>query len=97
VEQWLAIVAFRCEVAGKLTDSLDFQVRCLYADSLEDVEERIQSKPTVSYENDFGEMVTWPLVGVVAAEPFTEDADGKEVVGFVTGCHEFAKWAKVVD
>ena len=93
MERWLAIVAYRCEVAGTPDDSIDIQVRYLEAESEEEVEAQLKSQPICSYENNEGELVTWPLVGVLAAETFSHEPDGSEVVGFITGCHEFVKWA----
>jgi hypothetical protein len=93
MERWLAIVAYRCEVAGTPTDSIDIQIRYLEADSEEEIEARLKAQPICSYDNGTGELVTWPLVGMLAAEPFSHEADGSEVVGFITGCHEFVKWA----
>ena len=69
------------------------QVRYLEAESEEVIEAQLKAQPICSYENNDGELVTWPLVGVLAAEPFSHEPDGSEVVGFITGCHEFVKWA----
>jgi hypothetical protein len=93
MKRWLAIVAYRCTVAGTPTDSIDIQVRYLEAESEEEIEATLQAQPICSYENNDGELVTWPLIGVLAAEPFSHEPEGSEVVGFITGCHEFAKWA----
>ena len=93
MERWLAIVAFRCEVAGVSTDSIDIQVRYFEADSLEEIEARLHAEPVQSYTNSDGELVVWPLVGMLSAESFSDQPDGAEVVGFITRCHEFAKWA----
>jgi hypothetical protein len=93
MERWLAIVAFRCEVAGEATDSIDIQVRYLEAESAEEIDRRLRGEPVQSYLNEEGEVVRWPLVNVLAAEKFSHEADGSEVVGFITGCHEFVKWA----
>jgi hypothetical protein len=95
MNRWLAIVAYRCEVAGKPADSIDIQVRYLEAESEDHVGELMKAQPVCSYENEYGEIVTWPLVDVLAAEPFSHDPDGSEVVGVIAGCHEFAKWAKI--
>lgn len=95
MERWLAIVAYRCEVAGVPTDSIDIQVRYFEAESEDEIELQIESKPACSYENVDGELVSWPLVGVISAQPFAHEPDGGEVVGFITGCHEFARWAQV--
>ena len=94
MECWLAIIAYRCEVAGEPTDSIDVQVRYLEAESVKDVESQLKAQPVCSYENQYGELVTWPLVGMLSAEPFLHEPDGSEVVGFITGCHEFVKWAQ---
>jgi hypothetical protein len=93
MERWLAIVGYRCEVAGTPTDSIDIQVRYLEAESEEEIESLLKARPICSYENMYGELVTWPLVGLLAAQPFSHEPDGSEVVGFITGCHEFVKWA----
>jgi hypothetical protein len=93
MERWLAIVAYRCEVAGAPTESIDIQVRYLEAESAEEVEAMLTAQPICSYENNDGELVTWPLVGVVAAERFTHEPDGEEVIGFIRGFDEIAKWA----
>jgi hypothetical protein len=93
MERWLAIVAYRCEVAGEPTDSIDIQVRYLRAEFEEDIESQPKAQPICSYDNEYGELVTWPLVGMLAAAPFSHEPDGSEVVGFITGCHEFVKWA----
>jgi hypothetical protein len=96
IPRWLAIVAYRCEVASKPTDSIDIQVRYLEAKSVEEIESKIKAMPLHSYENPIGELVTWPFIGVLAAETFTHKPDGSEVVGFITGCREFVKWASGV-
>jgi hypothetical protein len=94
VKQWLSIVAYRCEVAGVATDSIDIQVRHYIADSSEQVDARVRAEPVISYTNEDGDVVTWPLVDLLAIEPFTEPTEGAEVIGFVTDCHAFAKWAR---
>ena len=93
MERWLAIVAYRCEVAGEPTDSIDISVRYLEAESEEDVESQLKALPVCSYENQYGELVTWPSVGMISTALFSHEPDGSEVVGFITGCHEFVKWA----
>jgi hypothetical protein len=93
MKPWLAIVAYRCEVAGKPDDSVDIQVRYLKAESEEEVAAILNSQPLQSYENSSGELVTWPLVRVLAAVPFSQEPDGSEVVGFIARSDEFMKWA----
>jgi hypothetical protein len=90
----VAIAVYRCEVAGQPTDSLDIQVRHFASFSPAEIERRLRSEPLHSYQNDAGEIVTWPLVHVMAVEPIEDPADGAEIAGFITGCNEFAKWSQ---
>lgn len=94
MNRWLAIVAYRCEVAGVPRDSLDIQVRYFAAESAEEVVSRIFDEPDAEYMNGDGELVTWPFVCVVAVEPFSEPADGDEVVGFIARTNEIVGWTK---
>jgi len=94
MERSLAIVAYRCEVAGIPTESLDIQVRYFEASSHEQIEAALQSETITSYTNAEGQLVAWPLVRVLAVESFTWPINGTEVVGFITGCHEFLAWAR---
>src|SRR5690349_12933561 len=90
----LAIVAYRCEVAGVPTESIDIQVRYFSSMLESEIEAFLQAEPVNSYSNDLGETVTWPLVRIMAIEPFESPTqNGKEVVGFIAGCTEFSKWA----
>lgn len=89
----LAIVAYRCEVGGKLMDDLDIQVR-YFDDCRTDIEGFLRSEPTHSYKNSEGELVSWPFVRVLAIEEFPTPTNGEEVVGFITGCNEFPKMAR---
>ena len=94
MNRWLAIVAYRCEVAGVPTESLDIQVRYFEAESAEEVVSRIFAEPDAEYMNGDGELLTWPFVCVVAVEPFSEPADGEEVVGFIARTNEIVGWTK---
>jgi hypothetical protein len=96
MEQSLAIVAYRCEVAGSPTESLDIQVRYFKTLSQEQIKAALRAEPVCSYTNEAGELVTWPLVRLLAVEPFSEPAHGAEVAGFITGCHEFVAWSRHV-
>ncbi len=90
----LAIVAYRCEVAGEPTESIDIQVRYFESGTAREIEDRLRSEAPHSYANDRNEIVSWPLIKVLAVEPFETPTDGKEMVGFITGCNEFAKWCR---
>jgi hypothetical protein len=94
MEESLAIVAYRCEVAGEPTESIDIQVRYFASGTASEIEERLRTEATHSYANDHGETVSWPFVRVLAVESLDKFVDGTELVGFVTGCNEFAKWCR---
>ena len=90
----IAIAVYRCEVAGKPTDSLDIQVRHFELYSPVAIEQRLRKEPLHSYENDKGETVNWHLVRILSIEPVDGPADGAEIAGFITGCNEFPKWSQ---
>jgi len=87
----LALVAYRCEVNGVPSDSLDLQVR-YFSDPAVDIEPFLRQEPTHSYRNARNEVVSWHLVDVLAIEEVTQPENGREVLGFITGCDEFARW-----
>jgi hypothetical protein len=90
----VAIVAYRCEVGGKPTDSLDIQVRYFAEYSHTDIEQRIRAESPHTYANDDGEVVSWPLVKILSIEPLENLSDGREVAGFIAGHDEFEKWTR---
>ncbi len=86
--QFLAIVVYKCLVAGVPTQSLDFQVRWFEADDETAVNVLIEREPTQSYLNPYGEEVTWELFGVFAIDSFAPGRSGDEVVGFISSIQE---------
>jgi hypothetical protein len=94
MEPSLAIAAYRCEIAGVPDDSIDIQVRYFESGSPEKIEAALRSEQVHSYPNSDGELVAWPFVRLLAVEPLTQPTNGAEVVGFITGCHEFVAWAR---
>jgi hypothetical protein len=90
----VAIVAYRCEVGGEPTDSLDIQVRYFSSFSPSEIEQRLRSESPNTYENDSGEVVSWPLAQILAIEPLENPSDGSEIAGFITGYPEFQKWTR---
>lgn len=90
---YLAMAAYRCDVAGEQTDSLDIQVRYFERGTAREIEEALRSEPARSYENENGETVSWPLANVLAIERFDKPESGGEAIGFITGAGELAKWA----
>ena len=90
----LAILVYRCEIAGVPDESIDIQVRYFESASSIEIEEILRSEQVHSYLNGNGELVAWPFVRLLAVEPFVQPTSGAEVVGFITGCHEFSAWAR---
>jgi len=81
----LVIARYHCEVAGKATESLDYQVRYFDSDSLDEVTARLRVEQPCTYVNDCQETVSWIFDSIVATEPDPQFADGKELIGFITG------------
>jgi|SRR5580765_3070685 len=81
----LVIAAYHCEVAGKRSNSVDYQVRHFASDSLEVVTAHLNREPPVAYKNRYGQRVRWVFDGIVATEFDPRFEDGAEVIGFITG------------
>ena len=90
----LAVVAYRCEVAGRPEGSVDIQVR--YFDSFEPsaIEQRLSQQLPNSYANQAGELVQWTFVNVLAIEPLDRVADGSEIAGVILGAEQIAEWTR---
>ena len=89
--KFVALVAYGCTVAGEGSSSVDFQVRLFEADSVETVEQALQSEPPHEYENEGGQVVSWPLARILdiqALEPSAES--GVEVAGAITTLESIA-------
>ena len=89
----IAIVAYRCEVAGVASDSIDIQVR-YFEDTSIDIAAFLRAEPIHSYSNNLDELVTWPFVAVLAVENFGSPKNGGEIAGFITGGMEFPRWTR---
>jgi hypothetical protein len=81
----LVIAAYYCEVAGKRTNSVDYQVRHFASDSLEEATARLTAQSPVAYRNCYGQNVRWVFDDLVATELDPKFEDGAEVIGFITG------------
>ena len=81
----LVIAAYHCEVAGKPTGSIDYQVRHFASDSLDDVIAGLQAEPPQAYRNCYKQQVRWIFDDTVAVEFDPRLEDGQEVIGFITG------------
>jgi hypothetical protein len=90
----VAIAVYRCEVAGKPTDSNDVRVRYFESGTVAEIEQRLLGEPPESYANDRGETVSWPIARIMAMEAVENPTDGAEIVGFITGCEEPRQWVR---
>jgi hypothetical protein len=81
----LIIAMYRCEVADKATDDVDYQVRYFTTDDETEVLRRLRSKEPTSYKNSSGEIVRWIFDDKVAIEHDPKLEDGAEIIGFITG------------
>ena len=81
----LVIVKYHCEVAGKATDSVDYQVRYFETDDEDEVLQRLRSEEPTTYKNSAGEIVSWIFDGMGAVEHDPKFKDGAEIIGFITG------------
>ena len=91
---YLAIVAYRCLVAGAPTGSLDFQVRWFQAEDKATLRGLIESEPAQHYNNGDGEGVSWELAHILAVEEFSPNQSSEEVIGFIASIQELQSLAK---
>lgn len=89
--QFLAVVAYRCLVAGVSTGSIDLQVQWFDVADDSIVRQQIEAAPVHAYKNSDHETVSWELVEVFSVEPFAPTRSGEEVAGFI------AKTSEIVD
>ena len=90
---YLAIVAYRCLVAGTRRGMLNIQVQWHEAADEGVVRSSIASKPIYKYLNSDDDVVSWELSGVLAVEPFTPKQSGDEVVGFIASIRQLRNFA----
>ncbi len=81
----LVIAAYHCEVAGKPTASVDYQIRYFESDLIEEVFSRLRAEAPQAYSNSAGQEVRWTFHETVAVETNVVFKDGTEVIGFITG------------
>jgi hypothetical protein len=91
--QFLAIVAYRCLVAGVSRHSLDVQVQWFDLPDKDAVRALIEADPISSCKNKDDDTVSWELVQIFSVEPFAPTQSGDEVVGFIASIKELADLA----
>ena len=90
----LAIAAYRCQVAGIPTESIDIQVRYFSTEQESEISEFLSNEKTHPYFNSDGELVEWPFIKVLSIEQFNNSLNGSEVAGFIASVSEFTSWSK---
>lgn len=93
MSQFLAVVAYRCLVAGVPSDSIDLQVRWFDVADESTVRQLIEAEPICAYKNRDDETVTWELAQIFSVEPFAPRKSGEEVIGFIASSGEIADLA----
>jgi len=81
----LVVAAYRCVIAGKPFDDVDYQVRYFDSDSLDEVMARLRSEKPLAYRNIYRQVVRWVFEDIRAIESKPELQDGKEAIGFIAG------------
>jgi hypothetical protein len=59
LKKWLAIAAYRCEVARVGKDIVDLQTRYFEFENECDIEPALRNAPPHSYTNEAGDIVRW--------------------------------------
>ena len=88
MKSYLAIIVYRCLIAGKPDRSLDFQVKHYRAESEEKAHEAISREQHQVYKNVDGENVCWEYVETLTVEEFELPESGDEMIGFIMGVDE---------
>ena len=70
------------------------QVRQFETSSIEDATAQLRHESVVTYSNDAGEVVEWPLSQIAAIEEMGDARGGKEIIGFIAGAEDFVAWSQ---
>ncbi|WP_078082615.1 hypothetical protein [Microbulbifer mangrovi] len=90
----LAIAAYKAEIDGKATGSIDFQVRFFQALDEEQAKLFLLGEEPTCYKNESGELVCWCFERLVAFSEYSDPENGEELVGFITNSSEISTWLK---
>lgn len=91
--QFIAIVAYRCLIAGASHNSLDLQVQWFDETDEDAVRKLIAADPIHCYKNSDNDTVSWELVEIFSVEAFAPKRSGEEVAGFIASPDELAELA----
>jgi Domain of unknown function (DUF5071) len=92
MKKWIAYAAYRCEVAGFATDTIDIQCRYFEFADERDIEPALQNAPAHTYQNEAGETVDWIYVKCLIVWDFDRmPTHGEEFGGVHVNAHEIKK------
>ncbi len=86
-----AIVAYRCEIDGIRTESIDIQVISFSQTDKATILHSLSSAAPHAYLNDKGETVTWYFAELLDLSYPDKLTDGQEIAGFIIECADFHK------
>ena len=81
----LLVARYDCFVAGKSSESVDYQVRYYDLPESTDLNEMLRKEPVHCYTNEDSEHVEWRFSELVSVEWEPKFEQGEEVIGFITG------------
>ena len=88
MKKWIAYAAYRCEIAGFATDTIDIQCRYFEFENEADIEPALQNVPTHIYLNEAGETVAWIYVKCLIVWDFDRmPKHGEEFGGVHVNAH----------
>jgi Domain of unknown function (DUF5071) len=89
MKKWIAYAAYRCEIAGFSTDTIDIQCRYFEFEDERDIEPALQSAPNHTFLNEVGETVAWIYVKCLIVWDFDRmPKHGEEFGGVHVNAHE---------
>jgi hypothetical protein len=92
MKKWIAYAAYRCEVAGFATDTIDIQCRYFEFADERDIEPALQNMPPHTFKNEAGETVAWIYVKCLIVWDFYRmPKHGEEFGGVHVNAHEIKK------
>ena len=89
MKKWIAYAAYRCEIAGFSTDTIDIQCRYFEFEDEHDIEPALQASPNHTFLNEAGETVAWIYVKCLIVWDFDRmPKHGEEFGGVHVNAHE---------
>lgn len=92
MKKFFALCAYNCLISNQSSESIDIQCRYFEASTEDEVLELVRSEAPNQYFNEAGELVTWPLIEVMAVEELGQLKHGIEIVGAIRGASTISSW-----